>query len=543
MHTVADVLKHPLLENARVVAGHSGLGRRVSWVHNAGTPDAPVWLNGGELVLTTMINLPEDMAAQKEYVQQMVDKDVAALAITTGRYIDHIPEHLCHVADEAAFPLIEIPFEARFVDIAKAVNQRITQQSMERVEEALSIQQTLTRLVLEGGSYQDLADKLAELLDHSISIETDRFEAIATRNIAEVDEARRYTQIHGRTDPRLVQALQERGYLPKIMESLRPQYLPEMADVGLGMERILAPIVVHGSIYGYVWIIADDHSISEIDMMAIEIGATIAALLMLYQESVQSAEASVKGSMLSQLIQGDQTRDTVLTGQSLRYGVDLRAPFSMLLIELHSANSGLHTRLYRAINQLVTQKSWQAVVGQFAGQVVMLTSHHDEVTALASDILAYLQGRNGELEKARIAISGTHQSAVNVQRAYQQCQDVLKIRRRLDPAQQIVEFNRLGYLHALYHAGPQSLEGNVYVPLLRRLLDEKQADLFRTLEAYLDAGGNGVSTAETLHIHRSTLNYRLTRISQICDIDLQDPLVRTDMQVALKLLRLFEVEN
>jgi DNA-binding PucR family transcriptional regulator len=79
--------------------------------------------------------------------------------------------------------------------------------------------------------------------------------------------------------------------------------------------------------------------------------------------------------------------------------------------------------------------------------------------------------------------------------------------------------------------------------MLRRLLEEKQVDLFRTLEAYLDAGGNGVSTAEHLHIHRSTLNYRLQRITQLSGLKLEDPLTRMNLQVALKLMRLFEVDT
>lgn len=87
----------------------------------------------------------------------------------------------------------------------------------------------------------------------------------------------------------------------------------------------------------------------------------------------------------------------------------------------------------------------------------------------------------------------------------------------------------------------KTLHANASVPILRRLLDERQADLFRTLEAYLDAGANGVVTAENLHIHRSTLNYRLQRINQICEIDLQNPTSRMNLQVALKLMRLFEV--
>jgi DNA-binding PucR family transcriptional regulator len=74
---------------------------------------------------------------------------------------------------------------------------------------------------------------------------------------------------------------------------------------------------------------------------------------------------------------------------------------------------------------------------------------------------------------------------------------------------------------------------------VRKLLREQQADLFHTLETFVDAGGNGVATAERLLIHRSTLNYRLARIAEICGCNLGDPATRTNLQVALKLLRLF----
>lgn len=337
MLTVADVLINPLFQDARVVAGQAGLSNRVMWVHNAGVPDAPQWLNGGELVLTTYINLPQDEEGQHQYVLDMGAAGVAALMLTVGRYIDHAPQCMIAAANECNFPLIEIPFTARFIDIAKTVNQQIAQENMVLVQRALTIQKELTQLVLEGGSFQQLAQKLVEFVGHSISIENERFEAIATLNIAPVDEARRYTQRNGRTDPRLVEALEKRGYLPSIRETLRPVHLPAMPDVGLEMERILAPIVVHGGLYGYMWIIGDTHSISDLDMMAIESGATIAALIILYQELIQSAEASLKGSLLSQVIQGDIERETVLTDQAMRYGVDLRGPCVMLLSELQGA--------------------------------------------------------------------------------------------------------------------------------------------------------------------------------------------------------------
>jgi purine catabolism regulator len=468
----------------------------------------------------------------------MVDKGVAGLVLSIGRYIEHATLDLCKLADRDDFPLIEIPYEQPFIDMAKAVNERIAEEKMAMVSDALEIQQRLTQLVLDGGDLRQLATRLARLLDQSISIENERFEILANYNVAEIDEARRFTVSEGRTDPRLVQALEERGMLSEIRQTLRPVYIPQMPDVGLELERILAPIVVHGDIYGYVWIIAHNRKLTELDSIAINIGATVAALMMLYQESIQSAEASLKGNLLSQLIQRESGHEAVLTDQALRYGVDFSRPYVMLLIETDERNSQRSLQLYRRVNRASSKHDWQAVVGQFAGEVVILTQSHRDIRQMIEQI-------NGEVKNGvplRIGVSGQHQTAEQVSQAHQQCLEVLQIRRRLRDNSPTVYFDDLGYIHVLYRAGKGSLETNLYVPHVRKLLEAGKTELFSTLEAYLDAGSNGVQTAQNLHIERSTLNYRLARIKELCSVDLDDPLIRTNLQVALKLLRLFEIE-
>ncbi len=536
MLTVAEALDLPILKTAQVVAGRNGLQNTIRWVHTVGVPDGAMWLNGGELILTTIFNMPDTPEKQCEFIRELAEKGIVGLVITVGKLLEEIPSYLRQLGDELDFPLIEIPYEERFVDIAKTVNERISEENLDNVSRALSIQQRLSRLVLEGGGFWELAEMLADLMGHSISIENERFEAIANKNIAEVDSARRYTILHGRTNPLLIEALEDE-FLPKIRETLRPVYLPIIEDVGLEMERLLAPIVVHGEIYGYMWIIADVHGLSQIDMMAIEVGATVAALLMLYQESVQTAEASLKGSLMSQLIEGDANRETILTDQSLRYGVDLRLPYMMLAVESNNSQPRYVARIYRTINQVLTQTETQAVAGQFAGQVVILAQANQDINTLAELLINRLIDRDNQ---ARIGISLTYKDASNVGRAHQQCIEVLDITRRLGQQESIQYFTGLGYIHTLFHAGIESLYNNPHVPVLRQLLDEKQADLFNTLETYLDEGGNSVQTADVLHIHRSTLNYRLTRIREICDVDLSSPLIRMNLQIALKLMRLFE---
>lgn len=533
MLTVADALQLQPFAGSQVVAGQDGLHHAISWVHVVGVPDAARWLNGGELVLTTYINLPEDDVGQCAYLQALADKGVVGLALAVGNTIAHAPPHLLEIADRNHFPLIELPYDLRFIDIARSANERIAEENMALVTRALTIQRVLTQLVLDGGDLKGLATTLAELIGQSISIENERFEALASANISDFDEARRYTLSEGRTDPRLVQALDEGGYLGEIQRTLRPVFIPALPDVGLEMERILAPIVVHGDIYGYVWIIAADHPLTDLDHMAIESAATIAALMRLHQEAVQSAEASLKGSFLAQLIEGANGREAVLTDQALRFGIDLTVPFHLLLIDTPDRQKLLP--INRRINRLATIHDWPLVAGQFAGQVVMLIQREADIEAITAQI--HEQANGGTL---RISVSAAYEDASAIPLAYEQGHEALQIARRLNMDERTVYFVKLGYLHTLFHAGPDSLKSNPHVPGLRQLRAEHQADLFHTLEAYLDAGGNAVQTAKTLTIHRSTLNYRLERIKAICRCDLSDAVTRLNLQVALKLLRLFD---
>ncbi len=533
MLTLKEALLSPIFKQAKVVAGAGVLERPIRWVHIVNVPNMADWLHGGELVLTTVLNMPDGAEAQCEFLRQLAARGIVAVVITTGSLVDEIPEHLRALGEELGLPLIELPYQTRFVDIAKVINERIAQANLDTISRALSIQQQLSRLVLEGGGFVELANMLAGQVGHSISIENERFEAIASKNIAAVDSARRYTTEHGRTNPQLIDAL-EGEYLPRIRASLRPVQLPVMPALGLEMERLLAPIVVHNEIYGYMWIIADVQALTPIDMMAIEIGATVAALLMLYQESLAAAEASLKGSFVAQLIEAKGDPQSILRDQALRYGVDLRLPWRMLLVSLGAALAPAVTRAYRAINRVLAQRETEAVAAQFAGQVVILAQENARCQALAAALLERLEG------DARIAISGVCQGAQTVGSAHTQCADTLIIGGRIQPARRLHHFDTLGYIYILYQAGADSLSHNAQVPLLRRLQAEQQVDLYHTLEVYLDAGGNSVQTAQALCIHRSTLNYRLARIREVCAVDLSAPSTRLDLQVALKLMRLFD---
>lgn len=72
-------------------------------------------------------------------------------------------------------------------------------------------------------------------------------------------------------------------------------------------------------------------------------------------------------------------------------------------------------------------------------------------------------------------------------------------------------------------------------------LREHQASgqmLLATLETYLDLAGDAQRTATALHLHRTTLYYRLRRAAEILGLDLADGMTRTRLHLELKQHRL-----
>ncbi len=60
---------------------------------------------------------------------------------------------------------------------------------------------------------------------------------------------------------------------------------------------------------------------------------------------------------------------------------------------------------------------------------------------------------------------------------------------------------------------------------------EHGSDLIRTLRAFFAA--NASETADNLYLHRNSLTYRLTRISELIGLDLKDHRARLALQLGL----------
>lgn len=75
-------------------------------------------------------------------------------------------------------------------------------------------------------------------------------------------------------------------------------------------------------------------------------------------------------------------------------------------------------------------------------------------------------------------------------------------------------------------------------PLARLVAHDRVhgADLLRTLRVWLDTMGDVSAAAQTLHIHPNTFRYRLRRLAEIAEMDLEDPDVRFAAMLQLRVI-------
>jgi hypothetical protein len=95
-------------------------------------------------------------------------------------------------------------------------------------------------------------------------------------------------------------------------------------------------------------------------------------------------------------------------------------------------------------------------------------------------------------------------------------------------------WDALGIWH-LVIAAPDDLSPGQIHPGADVLLTHKRPDLLSTARCVLDNGGDVTISADELHIHRTTLYYRLDRIEALTGVNLRLPTGRDDLHLALLL--------
>jgi purine catabolism regulator len=514
----------------RLVAGEAGLDRAVRWVHISELADPTPWLSGGELLLTTGMNL-SDPEAQRAFVERLAGHDLAGLGLGVGFAHAEAPEALREVAAELGFPLFEVPYDVPFIAITEKAFSHLVNEQYAVLQRALSAHERLERIVLSEAGLEGVTAALASLIGGTAMVFDARGETLARSDGAArlSPEALEATGAEVRERAR---AGARRGYAPS----------GELHGRALALPVVRTPAGGNGGDgpAPQAWLVAvkDRGGLAEFDRLVLHQAVTVVALELLRRRVADDTERRLAGDVLSAMVSGE------LAGSELARRLD---PFGLhdrvgvlVLTPPRSVKALVEDGLSAALRDEVPG-GLAAGTGRFSCALLPLRrgESDDDLFALAERVRARVSREAG---MALAAGAGRAVTAADLRRTFHEARCALEAQALSgeangDAPHLLATYRDLGSFQLLLSLQDDDALRLFCDSILAPIEDGEGAyggELMRSLEAFIECNGQWERAARQLYCHRHTLRYRIRRVEELTGRSLDSARDRIDFWLALR---------
>ncbi len=533
--TVEEVRKLALPIGATVLAGHSELKRLVTWTALIYPQEiGPKPLNRGELVilapLERNLSIPNRDAT---VVRQAVEAEASAVILAENASPSALQE-----ARTGNMPLILLPSGHNVREVERAVIALLLDRQTQLERRGQQVYRQLTLMSSQNEGMAELVNAIADLTSKSVIVHDKRLNVV--QQIVQPDLGEQWEEIVHFTGQigNLPDKIRNRHQVGNLQSPVLLQKLPLP-----GIVRLVSPIITQAVGRGYLSIVGRDTEIDDIDRIVTEHGAEACALEMAKAKAISEAEKRLRGSFLDRLLIGDVNQQEAVR-QGERFNHNMSVPHIAMVLAWQGTETPSLRRLETLVNGLVSNKREEALVWQRDNHVVIFHATDAEDPIDTSLELAEMirQEARRQQPQHRIAI-GLGQKAIHINQwreSYQDAQQAVDLAKRLETDEPLY-IGDLGVYQLILRLNDRETLVSFADHILGPLLDydeRNRADLIKTLEAFFACHGNLSRTAEKLIVHRNTLLYRMNRISEIADMDLDRPETRLGVHLALVIRQL-----
>jgi PucR family transcriptional regulator, purine catabolism regulatory protein len=319
-----------------------------------------------------------------------------------------------------------------------------------------------------------------------------------------------------------------------------------LLDISESHRRVITPIYLGQSVYGYCSFLYNGTMLKEVDKMVLEQAALACSLNLLNEKTRFNTEQRMKGSFLEDILNKRLTMSEIVK-RAHYIDFKLESPYFMIVINHRFKEPSLIHKLEfndPFINNLLTffkNKQVNALIDQRSENVIILLSEktilktHLNKEEFCKHLLEYCSNLSpGFLVK--MGVSSNSPSIENAANLYDESLASVKVANR---HQNLVYFDTLGLVGILLQANNLDTIEKFAYKVLGNLIEEdknKNMELTKTLYYYLENGSNVHKTARAMNLSISGLRYRLGRINEILQMEISTPYIRHEIYVAMQCL-------
>lgn len=408
------------------------------------------------------------------------------------------------------------------------------------------------------GAVQDLVDTLAAGLRRSVVVDDPQVRLLyASRHFGDEDDVRRRAVLQRDAGPEIIGYVLAQG----VASWSRPGTIP--ADEGLGLRaRWCVPVRWRGTLLGLLMVVDADGTLTPDEVARIAAGADeLAALLAEDRRPELDPGAQEDAEALEDLVAAQPSvRRSALRHLGARLGGRAEQPVRAVVLSCRddATDPGGFSPGHRAAalryalsGEAVAPTAWGLLTSVTDDRVTVLVTARtdpgeDAVAAVAERFVARVNAVGAGRLRCVAGVGGAGRGLEQARAVIGQARTAVSAAGRVRPGP-VVRWSELGEYAVLLRlpldelGGPDGPGADALPDEVRRLLEhDRDGTGVRTVTAFLDHAGSAPAAADALHVHRTTLYYRLERIREATGLDLDDGRTRLALHAGLRLRELLD---
>jgi PucR family transcriptional regulator, purine catabolism regulatory protein len=480
--TLSEILRLPILKDARVIGGEKGLTRVVKYIDIMEVPDVTGWLREGELLLTTAYAIRHDPRLLPKLVEQLAQAEAAALAIKPERFLNDMPIEMIQMSQKYNLPIIQLPNNVPYMDITHAVMEQIIDKQASLLRRSEEIYKTLTTLVVENRGIQVVADRVSGLLKSSLWL---------------VDK----------TGKMIVSS---------------PQMSPDFPSNGTISWNIRVDNQLEGKL------IIDKKHLDDLELICVEQARLVFSLELMRRKTALDTEHKLRGDFIEELLTGLQLSKQVIIDKANQLGFQAEGTWEIAIVELDNEENALFfEKISLVIEQTVKEYKVNSHILVKGNRLVLLLASHSGEQYKQITFEDNLNWKSiltpfmNEWQGIRVGFGGKAQ-LWDIQGSFLEAKRAILIGSRIYHHYKVFAFEDLELYQLLLDASEYVDMDKLVKKKIGKIYkydQEHGTDFITTFYFYLASGGSLMETAKELFIHRNSVKYRMDRIREIADID------------------------
>ena len=414
------------------------------------------------------------------------------------------------------------------------LNETFRKLKVERdnLSKAYDVHQKLVEELLKENDLYGVANTLYQHTHLPVLIESENLELLAVAGMSEEE---------GRTFSRQLSQLMNNKRKKDLNKITQTKVLNDWDDY----KRLITPIYFQKEVVAYCSFLYKDLKLQEVDKLILEQGALACSLYLFNERTRIQTELRLQGDLLDNILSNTMAFEEI-SKKSYYVGFQLNAPYFMMAIcpghQKLTIRDELefNDRLIKEISQFLKDRKINALLGQKSGEMIIFLSE-DIILKSKNSKEKFCQSLHDYCSSKYPSHDfkfGISSSSARIEEASQLYDESTSSLRIANHYQKVVFFEFLGIEGIMFQMENDPLQKFIKKKLGNLIEEDKNKDmeLTKTLFHYLSNGCNITKTARAINFSITGLRYRLQKINELLEKDINAPDVGYQIYLSLKLL-------